>query len=218
MNNLSMMNRNIITILLVLGPLVCMSSGNISAQDIYAKTMEKPIQCVSLDSTLSQPNAGSARGTEETLSGAMLSAKKYHDSGIKYMERKEYDLAISEFNKALEIYPESSETFNNRGIAYAKKGLYDLAISDFTKALKIDSNHPQPYFNRGLSYAIKGQFDMALLDLNTCLNLDPINAAAYDARGSILAGLVCSDWGKACQLGNCDHLREAARIGLCTKE
>ena len=217
MNRLNMMNRNII-IVLALVPLICMTSGNISAQDIYVKTMEKPIQCVSLDSTFPRSNAGPDRGTEETLSGAMLSAKIYHDSGIKYLERKEYDLAISEFNKALEIYPESSETYNNRGFAYAKKGWYDLAISDFTKALKIDPNDPQPYYNRGLTYAIKGQFDMALLDLNKCLNLDPMNAAAYDARGSILAGLVCSDWGKACQLGNCDHLREAARVGLCTKE
>jgi tetratricopeptide (TPR) repeat protein len=217
MNRLNMMNRNIIIILLALVPLICMTSGNISAQDIYAKTMEKPIQCVSLDSALSQPNANSDRGTEETL-GAMLSAKTYYDSGIKYLERKEYDLAISEFSKALEVYPESSETYNNRGFAYAKKTWYDLAISDFTKALKIDPNDPQPNYNRGIAYAIKGQFDMALLDLNKCLNLDPINAAAYDARGSIFAGLVCSDWGKACQLGNCDNLREAVRIGLCTKK
>jgi tetratricopeptide (TPR) repeat protein len=195
-----------------------MTSGNISAQDTCAKTMGKPVQFVSLEGAFPQPNAGSARDAEETLSGAMLSAKTCYDSGVKYLEKKEYDLAISEFNKALEIYPVSAATYNNRGFAYAKKGRYDLAISDFTKALKIEPNGPQPYYNRGITYVIKGQFDIALLDLNKCLNLDPINAAAYDARGSVLAGLACSDWGKACQLGNCDHLKEAARAGLCTKE
>ena len=218
MNNLSTMNRNIIVALLILVSLICMTSGNISAQDTYAKTMGKPVQSVSLDSTFPQPNAGSAHDAEETLSGAMLSAKTCYDLGVKYLERNEYDLAISEFNKALEIYPVSAETYNNRGIAYAKKGQYDLAISDFTKALKIRPNGAQPYYNRGIAYAIKGQFDIALLDLNKCLNLDPINAAAYDTRGSVLADLACTDWVKACQLGNCDHLKEAARVGLCTKE
>jgi tetratricopeptide (TPR) repeat protein len=218
MNNLSIMNRNIIFALLTLVPLICMTSGNVSAQDTSAGTMVEPVQFVSLEGPFPQPNAGPARGAEETPSGDILSAKTCYDSGIKHLEKKEYDLAISDFNKALEIYPVSAATYNNRGFAYAKKGRYDLAISDFTKALKIEPNGPQPYYNRGLTYVIKGQFEIALLDLNKCLNLDPINVAAYDARGSVLAGLACSDWGKACQLGNCDHLKEAARAGLCTKE
>ena len=218
MNKLSMMNRNIIVALLVLVSLTCITSGNISAQDTYAKTMGKPVQSVSLDSTFPQPNAGSARDTKETLSNVMLSAKTYYDMGVKCLGKNEYDLAISEFNKALEIYPVSAETYNNRGIAYAKKGQYDLAILDFTDALKIKPNVAQPYYNRGITYAIKGQFDTALLDLNKYLNLDPVNAAAYDARGSVFAGLACLDWMKACQFGNCDHLKEAARVGLCTKE
>ncbi len=218
MNNLSIMNRNIIVALLTLVSLICMTSGNISAQVTSVETKREPVQFVSLEGALPQPNAGSARDAKETLSGAMLSAKTYYDSGVKYLGKKEYDLAISEFNKSLEIYPVSAATYNNRGFAYAKKGRYDLAISDFTKALEIEPNGPQAYYNRGITYVIKSQFDTALLDLNKCLNLDPINAAAYDARGSVLAGLACSDWGKACQLGNCDHLKEAARAGLCTKE
>jgi len=217
MNKLSMMNRNIILALLTLVSLICMTSGNIFTQDTYAQPMGKPVRSVSLDSTF-QPNAGSAHEAEETLSGAMLSAKTRYDLGVKHLKRNEYDLAISEFNKSLEIYPLSAETYNNRGITYAKKGQYDLAISDFTKALKIRPNGAQQYYNRGIAYAIKGQFDIALLDLNKCLNLDPINAVAYDTRGSVLTDLACTDWVKACQLGNCDHLKEAARVGLCTKE
>jgi len=218
MNKPSMINRKIVVAYLAVFLIACIISGNISTQDIYAETIGETVKPVSLGSTFLRPNAGLANSAEETLSGAVLSAKTYYDLGIKYLEGKEYDLAISEFSKALEIYPASAETYNSRGITYAKKGQYDLAISDFTKALNIEPNGAQPYYNRGITYAIKGQFDMALLDLNKCLNLDPINAAAYDARGSILAGFVCSDWGKACQLGNCDHLKEAARVGFCIKE
>ena len=54
-----------------------------------------------------------------------------------YSEKSQYDFALSEFNKALDIAPTSSETYNNRGITYSKKGQYDLAIIDFTKSLDI---------------------------------------------------------------------------------
>ena len=99
MNNLSMMNRNIIVALLTLVPLICMTSGNISAQDTSAKTMGKPVQFVSLDSTFPQPNAGSARDAEETLSGAMLSAKTFYDSGVKYLEKKNTTLPSRNLTK-----------------------------------------------------------------------------------------------------------------------
>ena len=76
MNNLSMMNRNIIVALLTLVPLICMTSGNISAQDTSAKTMGKPVQFVSLDSTFPQPNAGSAR-TPKKLCRVLCCLRKH---------------------------------------------------------------------------------------------------------------------------------------------
>lgn len=142
-----------------------------------------------------------------------MSAETYNNRGITYSKKGRYDLAISDFTKSLEIKPDA-KTYSNRGITYSKKGQYDLAILDFTKSLEIRPD-AKAYYNLGVTYVIKGQFNLALSYLTRCIELDPMNKAAYDSRGSILAGLACSDWGKACRLGNCNHLNEGVKGGLC---
>lgn len=215
MGNWSLKNRNIIVALLTLVSLICVRAGDVLAQETGVKTAGTPDQIVSLGTPLPQPKIDSVLITEETLNGDMLPAKTYNDRGIAYSEKGQYDLALVEFGKALKAYPMSAETYNNRGITYLSNGQYDLAIRDFTKAIEIMPDGAKAYYNRGITYAIRGQVHLALLDLKKCRELDPTNAAAYDSRGSVLVGLACSDWANACQLGNCAHLKEAVKIGLC---
>ena len=194
--------------------LICLRAGSVQAQEREAKTAGGALQTISFGGNLPKKNTDSAQGIEEILKGDIISAQKYNDRGIAHSEKGQYDLAVAEFDKSLEIYP-SAETYNNRGVTYSKKGDLGHAISDFTKALEINPYGSRVYYNRGITYAIKGQFNLALWDLQKCLELDPTNAAAYDARGSILVAFACADWRNTCRLGNCDHLREAVKIGLC---
>ena len=217
MRKWNMMNRRVIVALLTLGSLICMNRVDVFAQEAKVKTTGKPVQNAFLVSSFPQTKADSPRGTEETLEGDMLLAKRYNDLGVMYSEKREYDLAISEFNKALEVCPMLTETYNNRGITYAKKGQYDLAISDFTRALEIKPDIATVHFNRGITYAQKGKYALAFQDFDRSLELDPINAPAYANRGSVHAHLACSDWEKACRLGDCIYLEEAVKIGLCIK-
>ncbi len=214
MKNRSFMNRNAIVVLLILVSLICLRAGSVQAQEREAKTAGGALKTISFGGNLPKKNTDSAQGIEEILKGDIIFAQKHNDRGIAHSEKGQYDLAVAEFDKSLEIYP-SAETYNNRGVTYSKKGDLGHAIADFTKALEINPDGSKEYYNRGITYAIKGQFNLALLDLKKCLELDPTNAAAYDARGSILVALVCADWGNACQLGNCDHLRDAVKSGLC---
>lgn len=214
MENRSLMNRNTIVVFLILVSLICLRAGSVQAQEREVKTAGGALQTISFGGNLPKHNADSAQGIEEILKGDIIFAQKHNDRGIAHSEKGQYDLAVAEFDKSLEIYP-SAETYNNRGITYSKKGDLGHAIADFTKALEINPDGSRVYYNRGITYAIKGQVNLALLDLKKCLELDPTNAAAYDARGSILVALVCADWENACQLGNCDHLRDAVKSGLC---
>jgi tetratricopeptide (TPR) repeat protein len=185
--------------------------GKMITGDTYART-------ISFGSALSKQNAAPPLATEELLKGDMLSAMEHNERGIRYSEKGQYDLALAEFNKALEIYPLSVEIYNNRGITYSIRGDYDRAIADFTKAVKLNPNAAKTYYNRGITYAAKGQVNNALLDIEKCLELDPANAAVHEARGIVLAALACSDWRNACQFGNCDYIRKAVEIGLCAPE
>jgi len=55
-----------------------------------------------------------------------------------FREMQRYDEAIADFNKALELDPNSAEAFCRMGIAYLYKGDYDNAILNMEKGLKID--------------------------------------------------------------------------------
>lgn len=197
-----------------MGSLIFLNASDVSAQEAKEKTIENP---VTLIRTYPQPKTHSGRVAEETLQGSMLPARAYVDLGIMYSEKGEYELAISAFNKALEVDSMSAETFNNRGITYSLMEEYDLAISDFTKALEIKPVMAKAHYNRGITHAKKGEYVLALQDFDRSLELDPVHAPAYVNRGGLHAQLACSDWEKACQLGNCSHLKKAVEIGLCIK-
>ena len=110
-------------------------------------------------------------------------AKFYIDRGIAYAEKGQFDQAISEYNKALEIGPKSAGAYYNRAIAYGGKGQIDQAIDDFTKALEIDSRDAGAYYYRGVAYSSKGQFDWAIADFTKALEIDSRDAGAYYNRG-----------------------------------
>lgn len=213
----NMMFRNIIYVFLLQGILLLIGAVNSSAQEANMKTFGKSVQVASLGETSQKPMLDSARDIGGARERDIFEAKECNDRGVMYSEKGQYDLALSEFKKAIDIAPMSSETYNNRGITYSKKGQYDLAIADFTKSLDINPNASKVLYNRGITYAIRGQFDLALLDLNRSLQIQSSSAAVYDIRGSLHVELACSDWKQACKFGNCEHLKEATKAGLCTE-
>ncbi len=90
-----------------------------------------------------------------TMQTDLNDAGAYNKRGVAYARKGQYDQAISDFNKALEINPRYATAYYNRGVAYARKGQYDQAISDFTKALEINPRYATAYYNRGLPIRIR---------------------------------------------------------------
>ncbi|MCJ7542625.1 MAG: tetratricopeptide repeat protein, partial [Desulfobacterales bacterium] len=87
----------------------------------------------------------------------MEDVKNYNKQGISYGKKGQYDQAISNFNKALEINPKLAVVYYNRGLAFDNKGQYDQAISDYTKAIELNQRYADAYYNRGLAFDNKGQ-------------------------------------------------------------
>ena len=67
------------------------------------------------------------------------------NKGIAKYDLGEHEAAIKDFNKAIELKPDSAILYNNRGEAFAKMGNREAAIKDFNKAIEI-----QPDFTEGL--------------------------------------------------------------------
>lgn len=122
-------------------------------------------------------------------------SKAYNNRGNIYLSRNEYDNAITDYNRALELNQNYAKVFNNRGNAYRRKKEYGKAVSDYNRALELDPNCEEAYNNRGNVYLIKEEYDKALADYNKALSLDPNITQIYYNRGIIY--LINKDYTKA---------------------
>lgn len=88
-------------------------------------------------------------------------ATRYNNRGIAYGNMGDYDKAIYDHNKAIELDPTFAKAYNNRGLDYVNKEDNDRAIVDYNRAIELDPNYVLAYFNRGATYGKKGAYDRA---------------------------------------------------------
>jgi len=123
------------------------------------------------------------------------SAMTYRNRGYAYFNKGEYDKAVNDFNKALEIDPNSKFDYHNRGAALGKIGKTDDAILDFNKAIKIDQNYGEAYYNRGIAYMQKDDLERAISDFDRAIKIDPDNTGARFKRA--VAYLIKKEYDKS---------------------
>ena len=95
-----------------------------------------------------------------------------HFSVLSAAKKGEYELAIQDYNRVIDLDPCNTHAFHNRGISYDKLTLYDKAIQDFTRVLELDPDNANAYFNRGSAFDSLGDFDRAIADYTKALDLD----------------------------------------------
>ena len=106
----------------------------------------------------------------------------YMKHGRDYLKNSDYDRAIANFDKAIELNPNHA-SYYARGEAHYKNKNYDRAIEDFTIAIKFNPSHASAYRNRAGAYYNRGEYDRAITDCTKVIELDSNYAAAYYIRG-----------------------------------
>lgn len=106
----------------------------------------------------------------------------YMCRGTIYFDKSDYDMAIVDIKRAIELNPDFAVAYNIRGNSYAGKGNHDQAIEDYTKAIELKSDIAAPYFNRGKSYLNKGEYNLAIANFTEAIELDPNYIKAYKER------------------------------------
>jgi WD40 repeat protein/tetratricopeptide (TPR) repeat protein len=117
-----------------------------------------------------------------------LLAPKYKDRGDAYNELKQWDKAIADFSKAIELDPNRGRRWNNRGYTYLHLKQWDRAIADCSKAIELEPNLAAAWNNRGCGYGELKQWDKAIADFSKAIELDP-NNTRWDNRGNTYAEL-----------------------------
>ena len=134
-----------------------------------------------------------------------ISAETYFRRGYACYDLGLYDLAIANYDKAIQLEPNDANAYYNRGLAKGKLGEYFAAISDFDKAIQLKPNDAEAYIGRGLAKTGLGQHFAAISDYDKAIQLKPDYAFAYYNRGIAKATLdqlfaAISDFDKAIQL------------------
>jgi tetratricopeptide (TPR) repeat protein len=138
------------------------------------------------------------------VKGALMEYS-YNNRGIAYSAKNQFDLAIDDFNKAIELSPKYAHAFNSRGTTYIKQNLFELAIADFNTAIDLKPNYEFAYNNSGYAYFLKGDLDKAIADINRAIELNHNYVQAYNNRGNIYSDTgridqAIADYNKAIEL------------------
>lgn len=112
-------------------------------------------------------------------------ARPHNNLGYAYASQGQLDMAIAEFQTALRLNPDYSESHahNNLGYSYASQGQWDKAIAEFQTALRLDPDYSEAHNNLGYAYASQGQLDRAFAEYRTALQLKPDYAEAHNNLG-----------------------------------
>lgn len=111
----------------------------------------------------------------------------YIHRGNTYNKLGFYDLAIKDYNKAIELinHQYKNQIYNNRGIAYTRQGFIDQAIIDFSKTIEISPKDFLTYNNRGITFRRKGLLLEAISDFNKAIQIKPRYFESYYNRANV---------------------------------
>jgi tetratricopeptide (TPR) repeat protein len=112
-----------------------------------------------------------------------LNSDDYSNSGITKSNIDNYEDAISDYKKSLDLNPRNKYTLNNRGYTYNIIEQYEKAIDDFDIAIEIEPEFAYSYNNRGLAKIKLGNEAEGLNDIFHSIDLDNLNSYAYRNLG-----------------------------------
>ena len=109
---------------------------------------------------------------------------EYNACAIEKINLMEYDAALKEITKIIQLHPDEPVAYLDRGIIKNDFLRHHMgAIHDFSKAIEIDSLNIDAYYLRGISrYSLK-KYKEALKDFIKVTTLEAENADVYYYKG-----------------------------------
>jgi len=189
------------------------------------RTQDKPIRSVEQQIVLAKTEADLDKLLEEFSEdirqnpthpvayfyrGRVHDRKSHHYKthlGSGNSPQDEYELAVADFTKAIELDQDFARAYQYRGLAYYYKSEPGKAVADYTASIRIEPDDGT-YVMRGFAYAFQREFDKAIADYNTAIRLNPASGVAYynralanDALGNVDQAKIEADFSRARELG-----------------
>jgi len=106
-------------------------------------------------------------------------------NSVTYMNAINFDYegAMKDFNKAIEINPIYVEAYLKRADLYTRINNNDKALEDYNLAVQLEPGSFDAHFYRAIFYKNTDNHSKAMADFNKAIELDPQNPFAYANRG-----------------------------------
>jgi tetratricopeptide (TPR) repeat protein len=114
--------------------------------------------------------------------------------GQEQFEKKNYQVAISFYSKALQLNPENAEAMMGRGVASMRLGETEKALPDLLQETKLRPNYMGAWFELGDAYLSLHKFQEALDALTHAIALQNVQnrvgmRSLYHARAEVYHAL-----------------------------
>jgi len=122
-----------------------------------------------------------ATSLNNSLPSAYVTLGRIHDA------MGENDLALTEFQRALQLDSRNADALTGEAHAYQHAGRPADAETAFKKAIALRPDYWDGYNSLGLFYDDQGKYDEAFKQLRRAIDLTPDNATAYSNLGAAYA-------------------------------
>ena len=113
----------------------------------------------------------------------------YKHRGMANFAQSNYQDAILDFNKALELDPKNYRVAYYRGVVRSVLKQFSEAIDDYTMSLDINPYQAYCLFRRGQAYFHIGDYPQALSDCEASISMEPGNDAIQKFRALVQSKL-----------------------------
>ncbi|MFZ1976593.1 MAG: tetratricopeptide repeat protein [Bacteroidota bacterium] len=103
-------------------------------------------------------------------------AEFFYNSGIDCASRQDYNGAITNFTKAIELIQTDAKLYNYRGICRFNLRDFTNAMTDFNQAIQLNPNFADAYYMRGMCRIGLKDRKGACLDFQKASDLNHANA------------------------------------------
>ena len=129
---------------------------------------------------------------------------------IAYVNKGDFDHAIGDLTKCIELDPSNGTPYCNRGSCFRATGQIEPAIRDLSEALRLCPTNLLARQERAFAYSAKGEFEKAIADYTEAIRLDRFSYPAHNGLAWLRAtcpkahlrdgGEAIAEATKACEL------------------
>ena len=100
-------------------------------------------------------------------------AQYYYSLGRKYAKEQQWDKAISSYQKATELQPNSWEIHHYLGDALLQLYIWPFATRSFRRAIELNPDFPRSHYNLGFAYLQQEDWENAVIAYRRAFELQP---------------------------------------------